>query len=57
VTEQFFQFAVGRAPVPVEEQEIDALTADFRAGGTRFTELLERFVSREAFALRREPAE
>ncbi|MGD8860545.1 MAG: DUF1588 domain-containing protein [Myxococcales bacterium] len=57
VSAQFFQFAVGRAPAPIEEQEIDALTEDFRTAGTLFTELLESFVSRAAFALRREPVE
>jgi hypothetical protein len=55
VTSQLFQFAVGRAPQPIEEQEIDALASEFEAAGAELVPLLETYVTREAFALRKEP--
>lgn len=55
VTSQFFSFAVGRELKANEEQAVDALTEDFVGAGTAFGELLEAYVSSEAFGLRKEP--
>jgi hypothetical protein len=55
VTSQLFQFAVGRPTRGNEAQAIDALAADFTAGGARLADILQAFVTSDAFALRKEP--
>ena len=51
---QFYRYSIGRRPVPIEDQPIDALFAAFEASGFKFDQLVLDFVASEAFALKKE---
>jgi hypothetical protein len=51
---QFYRYALGRRPVPLEDQPIDALFASFEANGFLFDQLIAEHVASDAFALKKE---
>jgi hypothetical protein len=54
VVRQYYRYAIGRRPKPIEDQPIDALIASFETSGWKFDQLMLDFVASEGFALKKE---